>query len=817
MRIKQGFISIILSLISFGNFSALTEQPFKNSQNNSDGFPSEDCTIPENTDEQPKEPTKDDINYSKKLIPPSYFALLVKEIIPDLEKNITFLMNNRCFMKYFGEKNYSKVNDLVKYSSKSFPDFGDEDGCILKKNTDYTYLLLTFSYYTNESISYTGKFKFLPFISKGFSFFGLCLEDTKECTTDFVQNISQIVNLIKMKGVTLNGIRNLTVKTFIHSKQSSEIGKKLREIENKKNYPTLIFILISSIYIFMRIVIWIIGYRFFKENDEDFSNKNKDEDNSSEEEEEEEEEEEKSNSQTSTKEITDDKKDLIPKKEKVKQESKKKIYPKFYIFYRICSFAKGFKLLFQKSDNILFDETGLYLIIFFRIIAILFKTFYLNFNYYIHNPSREINNTDIFETNIVGFIKFTSFSDVLLILSESIMVSYKLMSFIRKHSDRTEGPSFKLFINFFIRIIPSIFSIIIIFTSMYLYSEILINLFSLIGFDTSATKVQHLINNIIDCKSCVNDYSNFIPFYMNYHNFDDKTNTNDNCFSFMLIVVNLFYCYCFCIIITFLSFKIKNKIFDMAFSILFVIYFFLPNELFCNSLEYFNVNIILGESCSTTYTHLFINYYIYGFLIGFALFYNNDITNENSLQNSNIYKPFYYLKDMIGLIFKSPNWLHLLIIIISFFITILFCHFYYLFLDRDKTFIETFKSVELTTFHHFIYLNEKTILIIFFGFFLTHLYTYKTESNLKNFGNNIIVIFFHRIGYEFYALIEIMIGIMYSNHGLNYSITGYNLSFISIGIIFVITIMSTINNVMYYIPMKYLFNKLLHDNSNKKK
>ena len=123
---------------------------------------------------------------------------------------------------------------------------------------------------------------------------------------------------------------------------------------------------------------------------------------------------------------------------------------------------------------------------------------------------------------------------------------------------------------------------------------------------------------------------------MNYHNFDDKTNTNDNCFSFMLIVVNLFYCYCFCIIITFLSFKIKNKIFDMAFSILFVIYFFLPNELFCNSLEYFNVNIILGESCSTTYTHLFINYYIYGFLIGFALFYNNDITNENSLQNSNI-------------------------------------------------------------------------------------------------------------------------------------------------------------------------------------
>ena len=149
---------------------------------------------------------------------------------------------------------------------------------------------------------------------------------------------------------------------------------------------------------------------------------------------------------------------------------------------------------------------------------------------------------------------------------------------------------------------------------------------------------------------------------MHYHNFNFARNTNESCFQFMIMYVNMFYCYILCLLLTYIAFKIKNKIYDIIISILFLISFLIPNNLSCKPLEYFNINIILGEICSTSQTHLFINYYFLGFFIGFALFYNNDITTYNSLQNSNMYKPFYYLKDTIGFFFKLANWKHILII-----------------------------------------------------------------------------------------------------------------------------------------------------------
>ena len=156
-----------------------------------------------------------------------------------------------------------------------------------------------------------------------------------------------------------------------------------------------------------------------------------------------------------------------------------------------------------------------------------------------HNPSKEINNTNIFDTDIVGFIKFSSFGDIIFIMTESIIVSYKLMSFITKYADRKEGISLGLFFNFFLRIIPSVFIIIIIFVTFYYLNDIIISLYRLIGIDYFQTKIQNLKENILNCYSCVNNVSNLIPFYMNYQNFNGETNTNESCFQFMIIMVIL--------------------------------------------------------------------------------------------------------------------------------------------------------------------------------------------------------------------------------------------------------------------------------------
>ena len=258
---------------------------------------------------------------------------------------------------------------------------------------------------------------------------------------------------------------------------------------------------------------------------------------------------------------------------------------------------------------------------------------------------------------------------------------------------------------------------------------------------------------------------------------------------------------------TYLSFKIKKSIFDIILSILFLGAFFLPNEFSCQYFDYFNINVLLGEFCSTTYTHLFIKYYFFGFLIGFALFYDYDITQDNSLQNSDIYLPFHYLKDLIGLLFKISTWVHVLITTITIVIQVLLSISFFFY--TKKNFKKNFKNIKLSRFDNYLILNEKTYFSLAFGIFITNLYTYRNEPKLVSFGNNIFIMFFHRNGYAFYALIEIMISLMYSALELNFSMSSSNLSYISFGIILIITVMSLINNILYFIPIKSLVNKFL--------
>ena len=728
---------------------------------------------------------------------PSYFALVIKEIIQDPSKLLNFLLNSKCLKNYFTEKDAYKFKDIVKYSSKSFPDFGDEEGCLSQRNN--AFFLYTIEYYTSNAKNYTGKFKLLPFISKGYSFFGLCVENSTVCVSELKNDLIKSFN-----NTPLNGLDESKIKYFMNDRKNHET----KELDDRDSIN--VYFLILIIYLVFRLAVGIFGYYFFKEKDENISQKKDDDSSSSEEEEEEEEEEEsQSNIQTNSKELVGDKKiELIEKNEKIIEIPKKELYPKLFYFYKICSISKSFKQLVTIEGNELFNEKDLYLIIFFRFLALLLKVFHFNFNVFIHNPSKEINNTNIFNDAIMMLVNLSSFSDIIIILTESIIVSYKLMSFLRKYADKDEGPSFPLFLNFFIRIIPSMITILLSYVLFYVKYNIIIAPFHFMGIDVFSTKIQHLKENILKCYSCLKDTKNFIPFYMHYHNFNFARNTNESCFQFMIMYVNMFYCYILCLLLTYIAFKIKNKIYDIIISILFLISFLIPNNLSCKPLEYFNINIILGEICSTSQTHLFINYYFLGFFIGFALFYNNDITTDNSLQNSNMYKPFYYLKDTIGFFFKLANWKHILIVVIILIIFVLLGIYSFFLTSFDL--IESYKDIKIDNLTNFIYLNDKSAFAVTFSFFLIILYTYKTESNLKEFGNNIFIIFFHRIGYDFYCYIEIMVYLVYSAIGLNYSLTGQNLAFTSIGIIFYIIISAAINNILLYIPIKHLLYKIVH-------
>ena len=128
---------------------------------------------------------------------PSYFALIVGEIIPDPQKMTGLLTKSNCLSKYFTEGNQTKIIDLIKYSSKSFPDYGDEEGC-LSMDKDYAFLLFTLKYYIKNPKDYEGKFGLLPFISKGFTYFGLCLENEFSCKEELYESLEGLISFFRL-------------------------------------------------------------------------------------------------------------------------------------------------------------------------------------------------------------------------------------------------------------------------------------------------------------------------------------------------------------------------------------------------------------------------------------------------------------------------------------------------------------------------------------------------------------------------------------------------------------------------------------------
>ena len=501
------------------------------------------------------------------------------------------------------------------------------------------------------------------------------------------------------------------------------------------------------------------------------------------------------------------------KKEEKKLDNKE-LYPKFYFIYQICSITNGIKIVFQKKGNLYYNESDIQFILFFRFLAIIFKTFNKNYDFILHNPSKEITNANLYDPTLLSVLRFSSFVDIILIITEGIIFSYKLMSFLRKNTKKREQPSFSLFLNFFFRIIPSLAITLFIFIGFYVCSNSLI---ALLNIDNEhklfMTKLQHVNHNLLNC-SCTNNWKTLIPFYMQYSNYEEQDGIKENCFNFITVMINLFYCYLIFIILTFVSFKLRKKLFDIIISIIFIINFCIPNSVSCTSYlekhNYFNIKMLLGEKCSTTYTHLFISYYFFGFLIGIALFYNKDITNDNSLQNSGIYNPFSYLQDFTRILFRCSTIIHVLIIIITVAVPIFLFNTFHFYLKNYQSF---YKLKELNGFDKFVYLNEKKVFAIFFGFLLLHLNIYINGSTLKKFGDNIIIISFNRFCFEFYAFIEITIAMMYSIFGLNFQITPYNIFYSSFGISFFVYLVSLLDSVIVHLPIKMLTKKLLTKDS----
>ena len=187
------------------------------------------------------------------------------------------------------------------------------------------------------------------------------------------------------------------LETFINSEE-------IKVKDEKKSTKFIIFNILFylfAIYVAIRIIISIIGMRFFKEK-EKIRNSSSSSSDEEEEEEEEEIQEKKKNKNNKSNNINnvekaENSKLLIEKNDIENSISNKQKYKLFYFVYRFCSFKHGYENLF-KYKGYLFNETDLYIILFFRAFSFICKTCYMNLISIVFTPSKEINNTNFFDT-----------------------------------------------------------------------------------------------------------------------------------------------------------------------------------------------------------------------------------------------------------------------------------------------------------------------------------------------------------------------------------------------------------------------------------
>ena len=310
----------------------------------------------------------------------------------------------------------------------------------------------------------------------------------------------------------------------------------------------------------------------------------------------------------------------------------------------------------------------------------------------------------------------------------------------------------------------------------------------------------------------MNNVKSLIPFYLQYADIIDDNNKKE-CFQFIIFMTNMFYCYIIVLLLVYISFKLKKKIYDYT-----IMFLFLINYLASNGLTYyfssesekvqkFNINLLFGEFFSIKYTHLFINYYFFGFLIGLALFYNNYITHEKTIQNSRMHKPFPILKDIIGFIYLLSFKVNLLILIITIGIQIMLS---VIFLICTKMEILERLKFDVTTFDYILYIYEKIIFSFVFGLMIIVFYTFKNESVIKGFFNNMFLKLLNRISYGYYSILEFIINFIYFFTELEVQLNGINVTFTTLGIFFYVILINFVMIVLNEIPIKMLIKKLLH-------
>jgi len=756
-------------------------------------------------------------NYLRDLIGnPSDINEIVEELINHLELVLSKNSNVTLFITEIVQKpecssaiSSTSINSnitfaLLRNSGKSLSDVGLQQDC---ESSGLKYIFFELEIDIDRYMS-DGDFNYLySFIGQEKYFWGVCL--WKQCESYYRKFMDRNQNQIFFDYINNTyGIKNITAYNL---KEESDFVK----LETNPGYIAFLtsFYLIIAYFLF-RQVLSIIKI-FIPKESLDYSSSNpreelQDEDSY---------DDETYRSQGSEMQIYLNSRVYKPQNPNENPiDEKKRSYA--YKFLKFFSFRSSFKYL-TKPQNKYYDETGLEYISFFRV----FLFFWITYNHNVYAitkiPHRDFTNI-WFYTNIwFALVKYSTFALEGWIALDGMIMSYKLMSYIKRNSKEFDvDPSFKIFLKFYF----NIFTKFLIFLVIYFLLHIWMEYYPCLSEDDPSPIFQFFVKDIINKRTCKDKpYEMFIPFYLQYHGFFEY-NPNDgfkNCYRFANIYMNELYSFTIILLIFYIAYKLKSKIFDY---VIFVIFFLNTCLSFLSYLydydknpetEYVSFSFFLGDNIGYKYTHLFINTYGLGVFAGLIYFHYNDIISRTPLENGNNYIPFRFTLDIMKILDKSKKSALKFYLFISILMQVLLSLTFYFFTMYYSDYSDNYANpdtqedeklhIKMNHIIYFMYIYERKVFSFFFVFMIICLLISPKASLIKHFAHSNLLVPFNRISFSYLGASDSIVYLFFSIYTVQIYINQQNMIFITMGLVFLIISLSMFMTVMFELPIRILY------------
>ena len=537
-------------------------------------------------------------------------------------------------------------------------------------------------------------------------------------------------------------------------------------------------------------------------------------------------------------------------------EDKVKNFPLLMKILKWLDLFDNIKVLSTNSNKYYNSKNikSLYIIRFFLMLMfIIHQIMYTQ----IYLPTKNFYNVEFYSHNAFILVKFCINASIFWITLDAVFFGYKLMSYLKKEIklSRNFEISYLTFLKFLLLILPKFFLFLFAFILLHLYSNRLTfelckinNVFSnyLYYNDTIQQMSYSLRNN----NNPSDFFKHFIPFRLNYIDFienitivrNDEPKPNEDFITdvsryeipspfltntdlFVNICFNEFYLIILILIITYISYKIKNQIFDYAVLIINAILYILPAITSLNPYKgniedkHYTLIYVLGQNYSEKYTHYFINFFYFGFLLGVMKFYlEHNRYNMKKKKNifTQIYLPFQFCQKLITFV-KGIN--------ICIKRTILLCCLFFLLLisssfnlaegnkfsyDKDMDFVNLKGIVK------FLFFYEKNLSGIFFFLFLLIYICIPKHSKLMQIAESTTFIIMERISFSFLISFSYLIYAQFCVFIISIQMSYSNLFFNAVGMFFIAFIFSLLNTALLELPIRQLIKHYMNRNIEKK-